>query len=279
MSGFPIVLVVCLGSAILAMGGFMLTRKLLRPIDMQEHQQFLDAMFNIVGTLVSLILGLLVASALDHYQTLESSIDAEATSLSEIFRFSRGFNEPTRSRVQTLCERYCTLVLNEEWPAMEKGDISPKVFDTFCMLNDEIVLIHPAHDGESNLQAAMLESLSTVGTGRRERILTLKNTRTRILGPILLTGAIIVLAFTYFYVNRVSIFHSIVIGCVAIALGGNLALVYVLSKPFEGDWKIQPTAFMLNLKAREQLRKSDMLDPVKMHNKNFPAPAELLKQP
>jgi hypothetical protein len=271
MSGFPIVLVICLGSAILAMGGFMVLRKLLRPIDVQEHQQFLDAMFNIVGTLVSLILGLLVASALDHYQTLERSIDAEATSLSEIFRFSRGFNEPSRSRIQNLCESYCTQVLNDEWPAMEKGQVSPKVFETFCQLNDEIVLIKPAHDGESNLQAAMLESLDTIGTGRRERILTLKNTRTRILGPILLTGALIVLAFTYLYVNRLSVFHSIVIGCVAIALGGNLALVYLLSKPFEGDWKIQPTAFLLNLKAREQLRKSDMLDPAKYHMRNYPS--------
>jgi hypothetical protein len=53
--------VVCLGSAILAMASFTLTRKLLKPIDISEHQTFLDAMFNIVGTLVSLILGLLVA--------------------------------------------------------------------------------------------------------------------------------------------------------------------------------------------------------------------------
>lgn len=64
MSGLPIVLVVCLGSAILAMASFTLTRKLLKPIDISEHQTFLDAMFNIVGTLVSLILGLLVAAAL-----------------------------------------------------------------------------------------------------------------------------------------------------------------------------------------------------------------------
>jgi hypothetical protein len=263
MSGLPIVLVVCLGSAILAMAGFTLTRKLLKGVDVSEHQTFLDAMFNIVGTLVSLILGLLVASALDQYQNLERAVDNEAAAVSEVYRFSRGLQEPARGQIQGLCERYCQLVISDEWPALAEGKVSPAVFETFCLLNDEVVLIHPTHDGESNLQASMLESLDTVGAGRRERLLTLNNTREHLLGPILLIGAVIVLAFTFFYVKNNSIFHSIVITFVAIALGGNLALIYVLSKPFEGEWKIQPRAFALNLKARQMLRESTVLDPAK----------------
>lgn len=263
MSGLPIVLVVCLGSAILAMAGFTLTRKLLKSVDVSEHQTFLDAMFNIVGTLVSLILGLLVASALEQYQNLERAVDSEAAAVSEVYRFSRGLQEPTRGQIQGLCERYCQLVISDEWPALAEGRVSPAVFETFCLLNDEVVLIHPTHDGESNLQASMLESLDTVGAGRRERLLTLNNTREHLLGPILLIGAVIVLAFTFFYVKNNSIFHSIVITFVAIALGGNLALIYVLSKPFEGEWKIQPRAFALNLKARQMLRESTVLDPAK----------------
>ena len=261
MSGLPTVIVVCLGSAILAMASFALTRKLLKPIDISEHQTFLDAMFNIVGTLVSLILGLLVASALDQYQNLERAVDNEAASVAEVYRFSRGLQEPTRSQIQGLCERYCQLVISEEWPALAKGQVSQSVFETFCLLNDEVVLIHPTHDGESNLQASMLESLDTVGAGRRERLLTLNNTREHLLGPILLAGAVIVLAFAFFYVKHNSVFHSVVITFVAIALGGNMALIYLLSKPFEGDWKIQPRAFELNLQARQMLRQSTVLDP------------------
>ncbi|MFA6558809.1 MAG: hypothetical protein WCT03_20470, partial [Candidatus Obscuribacterales bacterium] len=214
-------------------------------------------------TLVSLILGLLVASALEQYQNLERAVDSEAAAVSEVYRFSRGLQEPTRGQIQGLCERYCQLVISDEWPALAEGKVSPAVFETFCLLNDEVVLIHPTHDGESNLQASMLESLDTVGAGRRERLLTLNNTREHLLGPILLIGAVIVLAFTFFYVKNNSIFHSIVITFVAIALGGNLALIYVLSKPFEGEWKIQPRAFALNLKARQMLRESTVLDPAK----------------
>ncbi len=278
MSGLPIVLVVCLGSAILAMASFTLTRKLLKPIDISEHQTFLDAMFNIVGTLVSLILGLLVAAALDQYQNLERAVDSEAASVSEIYRFSRGLQEPSRSQIQGLCERYCQLVISDEWPALAKGQVSQAVFETFCLLSDEVVLIHPSHDGEANLQASMLESLDVVGAGRRERLLTLNNTREHLLGPILLAGAVIVLAFAFFYVKRNSLFHSVVIAFVAIALGGNMALIYVLSKPFDGEWKIQPRAFALNLKARQMLRESPLLDPAQA--KSIPLkPATKLPQP
>ncbi len=272
MSGLPIVLVICLGSAVLALVGFGVSRKLMKPIDMNEHQQFLDAMFSIVGTLVSLILGLLLAAALDHYQNLESIVDAEASGVAEIYRFSRGMPQPTRGKIQALCGRYVNLVVNEEWPAMAKGTICPELLYTLLQLNDEVVRIHPQHDGESNLQAAMLQSLDTVATGRRERILTLYSSRTQLIGPMLIIGSLIVLAFSYFYVKRISMFHTVVLIGVIAALGGNLALVYWLNKPFEGHWRIQPRSFILNMHVIKELSKAGMVEPTV----KLPAPPKIV---
>jgi len=260
MSGLPIILVICLGSAILAVAGFSVSRKLMKPLDMNEHQQFLDAMFGIVGTLVSLILGLLVAAALDHYQNLEGVVDAEASGVAEIFRFSRGMPQPTRGKIQALCGHYVNLVVNEEWPAMAKGTVCPELLYTLLQLNDEIVKIHPQHDGESNLQAAMLQSLDTVATGRRERILTLYSSRTQLIGPMLIVGSLIVLAFSYFYVKRISMFHTVVLVGVIAALGGNLALVYWLGKPFEGHWRIQPRSFILKMLVIKELSEAGLVE-------------------
>ena len=280
MAGLPMVIILCLGSAILAVTGFAITRKLLKPIDISEHQTFLDAMFNIVGTLVSLILGLLVAAALEQYQNLERSIDTEASSVAEVYRLSRGLPDQPRIQIQALCERYCQLVISLEWPAMAQGKGSPEVFETFCLLNDEIAIIHPAHDGESNIQASMLESLDAIGEGRRERMLTLHNTKQYMIVPLLVVGAVIVFVFAFFYVKKNSLFHSVVITFVAIALGGNLVLILILNRPFEGEWKIQPIPFLLNLKGRQVLRESTRLDPSKAKSipvselKQFAVPAQ-----
>ena len=87
MGGIPSIFVFSAGAAIFAVVGFMLVHRVIKPIDLDEHQQFLDAMLNIVGTLVSILLGLLVAAALDHYQSLVESVDSEASNVAAVFRW------------------------------------------------------------------------------------------------------------------------------------------------------------------------------------------------
>jgi hypothetical protein len=92
----------------------------------------------------------------------------------------------------------------------------------------------------------LLTSVQEVGDCRRKRILALHSTWTQQLMPLLLSCSAIVMAFAYLYARRGAIFHGVLICFVAIALGGNLGLVFVLRNPFAGDWKIQPRGFLLN---------------------------------
>jgi Protein of unknown function (DUF4239) len=261
MTGVPAIVLFSIGSAVIAMLGFIAVRKLSKPIDLNEHQTFLDAMCNIVGTLVSILLGLLVAASLDTYQVLETTVDQESNAIADIFRLSRGLPDPLQGEVQTLCERYCQQVVNIEWPAMAKGGISHEVFRTSAKLTDEIVRFKPSTNGETNIQAGLLQSVETMGNCRRGRILALSSTKTAILLPLLVICAVTVMLFTYLYVKHVSALQAILIGCVAVALGGNISLVYLLSKPFDGDWKIKPKGFELNLKMLREVYRSGIFTP------------------
>jgi len=260
-TGIPIVLLLSLGSAVLAMIGFVAVRKLSKPINLEEHQTFLDAMCNIVGTLVSILLGLLVASALDTYQGLEQTVDQEANCASEIFRLSRGLPEPTHDTVQGYCHRYCQDVVDKEWPEMAKGKIDMDVFITYAKLTETIVKFKPHDDGESNIQASLLQSVQSMGDCRRTRILALNNSRNQILLPLLLICAVTIMLFTYLYVRHVSGLQALLIACVATVLGGNISLVYLLSRPFEGDWKLKPRGFELNLRTLHEVYKSGLMVP------------------
>lgn len=253
MSGIPLVFMICMASALVAVAGFMATRKIMTKVDISEHQNFLDAMFSIVGTLVSLLLGLLVAASLDHYQNLEQVVESEAAGVAKIFRCARGLPEGPRIKIQGLCIEYCNKILTKEWPAMAHGNFEPGVFDTYRQLADEIIVFRPVHDGQSNLHASMLNSLDEVGMGRRTRILALRGIQARFMVPLLVLGGIIVVALSYLYVSRLSLFHAVVISCVAVALGGNLLTVWIFSRPFEGEWRIKPRAFELNVQALQYL--------------------------
>lgn len=250
----PSIFLISAAAAVIAIIGFVLVHKLTKPIDLHEHQSFLDAMLNIVGTLVSILLGLLVAAALDHYQNLEQSIDTEAANVSELYRISFGLPLKTRERIRILCEEYSRSVVHDEWPAMEKGMHSPKVMDTYRHIVNTIVKFRPANDGESNLHNSLLAAMQTIGDCRRQRLLVLHSSWNRQLMPMLLMCSCIVLSFAYLYVKRGALLHGILIAFVALALGGNLGLVFLLSNPYSGDWKITPRGFELNIKLLNDAR-------------------------
>ncbi|MBS1989970.1 MAG: DUF4239 domain-containing protein [Cyanobacteria bacterium SZAS LIN-3] len=261
MTGIPVVILLSLGAAVVAMVAFVAVRKLSKPINIDEHQTFIDAMFNIVGTLVSILLGLLVASALDNYQSLEQTIDLEANAASEIFRLSRGLPSDVHDRVQILCQKYCQDVVDKEWPEMARGKISTDVFVTYAKLTETIVKFKPHDDGETNVQASLLQSVQNLGDCRRTRILALTNTKNQVLLPLLVICAVTVMLFTFLYVKHVSPLQAVLIGCVATVLGGNISVVFLLSRPFEGDWKLKPRGFELNIKTLHEVYKSGLIAP------------------
>jgi hypothetical protein len=236
------------GSALFALTGMLIASKIVKPIDLDIHQPCLDATLNIVGTLVSILLGLLVAASLNTYQTLAEDVDAEAASVAGICRLSFGLSVETREQLLRLAFNYCEQVIDDEWPAMSEGKTSIKVLDTYANLLKAIVTMNPENNRETNIQSALITSVQTLGDDRRKRTLWLKNNWTKNLMPVLIMCSLIVITFAYLYVKQgAALLHSFLICFVATALGANLGLVHLLNNPFQGDWKIQPKAFELNL--------------------------------
>jgi len=254
MNGIPSIFVISAGAAVIAIVGFLIVHRVIKPINMDQHQGFLDAMLSIVGTLVSILLGLLVAAALSRYQALEQSIDSEAANVAQVGRISWGLGmSPEAKKLRALCEQYCDEVVNEEWPAMAQAHVSQKVWQTYAHLLGVVVNLHPTSNGETNLHQALLTAVQQIGDGRRQRILVLHDTWIQHLMPMLMVCSAIVLVFAYLYAKQGNIWHGVLICFVAVALGGNLGLVLLLSNPFSGDFKILPTGFELNSKVMREI--------------------------
>ena len=270
MGSIPSYVILLSGAALVALIGFLMIHKVIKPIDLDEHQSFLDAMLNIVGTLVSILLGLLVAAALDHYQNLEHTIDNEAANVIQLCRLSSGLPKETCSNIRNLAVQYCNEVIDDEWPAMAKGEGSLKVTFTNIKLVNEIVRFKPSNDAETNLHAAMLASMQAISDARRERLLVLHSNWAKQLMPMLFMCSFIVLVFAFMYAKRGAVLHAILICLVALALGGNLGLVFVLSNPFSSDWKILPRGFELDREMLQQIRTNPELQKLIMRPDDLP---------
>ena len=253
MFAIPSIVLLSGGAAVIAVIGVVIANRLIKPIDLNEHQGFLDAMLGIVGTLVSILLGLLVAAALDHYQALEQSVDTEAANVAQVYRLSSGLPKEVQSRIKKLCLEYCSQVIQEDWPAMSKGTYSHRVLVTYAHLMGLVVTFQPSTNGETNLHSSLLGAIQQISDARRQRILALHSAWTQHLMPVLLMCSAIVLGFAYLYVRKGAILHGVLICFVAVALGGNLGLVFLLTNPFSGDWQIQPRGFEMNLLVLKEL--------------------------
>jgi hypothetical protein len=263
MDSIPSIFLLSAGAAVIAVIGFSVVHRFIKPIDLDEHRGFLDAMLSIVGTLVSILLGLLVAAALEHYQSLEQSVDSEAANVAQVYRLTFGMPPEPQKKIQQLCVEYTEQVLTDEWPAMAAGHASRKVLLTYMNLVTTIANLQPATNGQTNIHAALISAVQQIGDCRRQRILVLNSTWTKHLMPVLLMCSGIVLAFAYLYVRRGAVLHGVLICFVAMALGGNLGLVFLLSHPFSGDWKIQPRGFELNKRSLNEINASGQFAPMK----------------
>jgi hypothetical protein len=234
------------GFLVVALAGLFISIKIIK-IDLEKNGDLIIAMLTILGTLVSVLLGMLVSSADEQYRSLEASVNSEATSLSEVFRLARGLPPATARILQERCLAYCDKVMLEEWPAMKEGKSSPAVTHVYASISDAIVEFRPGNDGEIAIQSALLSATSQMGQNRGLRIVASRSTWTRRLLPLMLTCAIVVLSCSYLYAGRGSrLLHAALVGLVAITLGTNIGVIFLMTRPFSSEWTIQPEGFELD---------------------------------
>lgn len=234
------------GFVVIALAGLYLSTKWVK-IDMEQNGELIVAMLTILGTLVSILLGLLVSNADEQYRALEECVNNEATSINEVFRLSRGLPPATRRTVQNLCIEYSDKVISDDWPAMRKGERSAEVTDIFTHLSDEMITFQPSKPGEETLQSSIIETTTDVGQNRAKRILASRSNWAGRLLPLIVACAVVVLACSYMYAGQGgAVVHSFLVGLVAVTLGINIGVIFLMTRPFSSEWAIEPESFRLH---------------------------------
>lgn len=240
------------GFVIIALFGLFISAKTIK-VDLEKNGDLIVAMLTILGTLVSVLLGLLVSSADEQYRSMETCVSSEARGVNEVFRLARGLPPPTALILQERCIDYCDKVVADNSQAMRHGEMSAVVTRVYSSISDAVVQFRPANDGETNVQAALLTATSEVGQDRGLRIVACQSTWARRLLPLIFTCAIVVLACSYLYVGKGSaVLHSVLVGLVAMTLGTNIGVIYLMTRPFSSQWAVQPEVFEQHAKIMRQ---------------------------
>ena len=248
MTNIPFLWMLTLCITCSAVLGLFVAKRFIKTMHLKRHQEFVDAMVNVIGTLVAILLGFMVAAALQHYDTTAAEVGGEARSLADIYSLASGLPEQNRQSIQQLCLDYCNTVIDDEWKVMEKRQMSLKAWSDYRKLTQAIVLYKPADSGETNLHSAMIVSVQALGEGRRSRDITLTGRVYILVWPIITVASVILMLCTYLYATRGWVLHGVMLAFVAICLAMNSALLLMLITPFNGELKIRPVGFELDRK-------------------------------
>ena len=228
-----------------AISGQILFRHFIKPDSLVEQHGPAEAMLGVVGTLYSVLLGFLVAGAMEKYAEAKMHTEMEANGVANIFRLARGFEQDDRIRLRQLCRDYSNEVVTVEWPIMEaRGKINHH-WESYQKLWEAVVSVSPQNERQNNLHAAAVEAMEDVGMNRRTRILIAKTGPSTALWMVLGIGAFITIGFTFVFSSKWAGVQALMTSLVAATLGLNMWLLAVYSTPFSGDLKIALDMFEL----------------------------------
>jgi len=229
----------------IALVGQFLVNRVVKIEVLEQHHSAGEAMMGVVGTLFSVLLGFMIASAMSKYQDAQMCGQMEASNVASVFRVARGLSDIDRPRIRQLCRAYVSDVIESEWPRMEKHEKINHGWQTYQDLWEGVVAAVPENDRQSNLQQGMIASMQALGEQRRTRILMASTNMPNALWIIVSLGALITVSFTYVFASQFHHVQGAMTTLVAAAMALNIWLLAAYSRPYSGELKIRPSMFEL----------------------------------
>lgn len=240
---------------VLAVAGLFVTRRLV-PLPLREsHNAATGILFGALYVMYGVMVGFSVYLVANQYDIAQKTVEAEAGNVEEIHRLAGGLPEPERREIRDLTESYGRAVVEEGWPLMEQGRLSPRAEKLSDELREKVVDLDPGTAGEQAIYSQVLTLVQQLGENRNLRLLEAREGIPFILWFVLIGGGIITVALTYLFGMKTFWLHVVTVAALAMIIALILYTIHALEYPFDGTVKVDPEAFEIVLRGIEEDRR------------------------
>ena len=252
------VLTVCV-VALVAVAGLVAVQCLVPAGRRQEHNDVAGFIYAVVGVIYAVLLALMVIAVWEEHEAAKATVREEANELADVFWLAHRLPEPEGPRLQELARSYATVVAEEEWPRMARGDgSSPEAWALMDEMRLSMQNVEVDTRSEQVLFERGLERIDALADARRERMVEAEEGIPAVLWAVLVFGGIITVSFTYLFGLENTWSHRLMVAAVAGLIALVLFTVGSLEHPFSGVTRVGPEAFELVL---ERFEASDLGNP------------------
>jgi hypothetical protein len=228
---------------LVAVAGLVLVQRLVPPERRVGQNDVAGFIFAVLGVAYAVLLAFVVIAVWEEYKTAQTNVESEAHELAGVYFVASRLPEPDRTRIQDLARTYTRVVVEEEWPMMERGKTSPRADSLLRQLTLKILQFDPHTKGEQVLYELEQTQLHDAADARRSRLLEVREGIPSLLWVVLVVGGVITVSFTYLFGLKSNVAHSLMVAALTLLICGILFTIGEFNYPFSGVVEIRPDAY------------------------------------
>jgi hypothetical protein len=237
---------------IAAVVGLVLVQRLVSSSLREEHNDVAGCIYAVVGVTYAVLLAFVVIVVWQDYEAAKDTVESEANELAGVYFLADRFPDPERARVQGLARSYARIVVEEEWPLMERGETSARATSVLRELRFSLQNIAASTSAGQVLYDQALTRMHQVSDARRLRLLETTEGLPGILWTVLVGGGVVTVCFTYLFGLKNNVAHALMVAALTLLICTILFTIGALEYPFAGTSKVQPNALEAVLRSFDE---------------------------
>lgn len=229
-------------SIILSIAAVILVRRFI-PIDMRYKD---NPVIGNVSALISIIYGVLVGITalylINNITYIDNAVQAEASAVANVYRYSEWFREPARSALQAEAKEYLNQVIQVEWPAMRGGKAVSNVGDKMIDKMADEIRSYAQQNSQLVVLPIILEEIRNLYDARAARIHLTFSALNPEIWIVVLIGTLLTIGINYLFGMNFYL-HLISVSVAALMASSMVFLLATLDRPFQGEFVVEADTF------------------------------------
>ena len=200
-----------------------------------------------IGVFYGITVGLIAVAVWNTNTSAADMVSREASAIGALYRDVSGYPSPMREELQGILRRYTVFIIDEAWPAQQRGEIAApgkSIMDDFQV---RIYAFEPANQSQIAIHNETLRAFNNLLEYRHLRIDSVKSGLSSTMWAVIWLGAAISIGVAYFYQIVDVKLHAVLVVLMSGFLAVVLFMIVINDKPFYGSSSISSEPYKLIL--------------------------------
>ena len=235
--------VIVVGTTLVSCLGLLLFQKLVPESARRIENDVVAGTMAIVGVAYAVLIAFIAVATWQAFTDGDKATDVEASHVANMYRDVEGLPKDLAEQIRDHVKGYVDKVINVEWPAQQRGELSRAGREDVEQIHTLIVSFIPQNPRDTVIQGEFLRVLNELYSSRRTRQLASQNAIPPVIWWIIILGSVGTISYVYLFNVENRRWHMIMTAMVASSMALVIVLVIALDRPFRGELSITTDAY------------------------------------